>query len=220
MSLISNNKTKKPTIMDQLLSDSLFPPTRPRPPPSNNNNDIQATATATAIDREQQSEDESKKDPLASRVWRMYTKAKDTLPNGSRMENLTWRMMAMTLTKKKLAEQEAAAALGRDGKEQVEAMDVDQQTNPTTPPAADDTTGLLSSSAPPYTMVDFFNTSQQQQQHSHQDDYGSMHENKTNVLITGSTRAITGNYNVPRFTVSLACIPLSLCLLRDHRLNM
>ncbi|KAL9547815.1 hypothetical protein MBANPS3_005981 [Mucor bainieri] len=184
--------------MDQLLSDSLFPPTRPRPP-SNNNNDIQATATA--IDREQQSEDETKKDPLASRVWRMYTKAKDTLPNGSRMENLTWRMMAMTLTKKKLAEQEAAALKAKEEeKEQVEAMDVDQPNNPTTPPVADDTTGLLSSSAPPYTMLDYFNTSQQQQQHSHQDDYGSMHENKTNVLITGSTRAITGNYNVPRFT--------------------
>ncbi|EPB82742.1 GATA-binding protein, other eukaryote [Mucor circinelloides 1006PhL] len=194
MSLISSNKTKKPTIMDQLLSDSLFPPTRPRPPP--NSNDIQTTGTT--IDEQQQPEDETKKDPLASRVWRMYTKAKDTLPNGSRMENLTWRMMAMTLTKKKLAEQEAATLKAKaEEKEQVEAMDVDQKNNPTTPPAADDTTGLLSSSAPPYTMLDFFNNNQQ---HSHQDDYSSMHENRTNVLITGSTRAITGNYDAPRFT--------------------
>jgi hypothetical protein len=45
-----------------------------------------------------------KKDPLASQVWRMYTKAKDNLPNGSRLENLTWRMMAMTLKKKERAE--------------------------------------------------------------------------------------------------------------------
>ncbi|EPB88474.1 hypothetical protein HMPREF1544_04709 [Mucor circinelloides 1006PhL] len=44
-------------------------------------------------------QEEKKKDPLSSQVWRMYTKAKDTLPNGSRLENLTWRMMAMTLKK-------------------------------------------------------------------------------------------------------------------------
>ncbi|KAI8644480.1 hypothetical protein BD408DRAFT_401010 [Parasitella parasitica] len=44
-------------------------------------------------------QDEKKKDPLSSQIWRMYTKAKDTLPNGSRLENLTWRMMAMTLKK-------------------------------------------------------------------------------------------------------------------------
>lgn len=107
----------------------------------------------------------------------------------------------MTLTKKKLAEQEAATLKAKaEEKEQVEAMDVDQKNNPTTPPAADDTTGLLSSSAPPYTMLDFFNNNQQ---HSHQDDYNSMHENRTNVLITGSTRAITGNYDAPRFTVSV-----------------
>ncbi len=50
----------------------------------------------------------SKKDPLATQVWKMYAKQKSQLPNGARMENLTWRMMAMTLRKKK--EQEAAEA--------------------------------------------------------------------------------------------------------------
>ncbi|CEP08141.1 hypothetical protein [Parasitella parasitica] len=48
---------------------------------------------------DQAEQDEKKKDPLSSQIWRMYTKAKDTLPNGSRLENLTWRMMAMTLKK-------------------------------------------------------------------------------------------------------------------------
>ncbi|KAI8971816.1 hypothetical protein BDF20DRAFT_700191 [Mycotypha africana] len=41
----------------------------------------------------------SKRDPLSSQMWRLYTKAKDSLPNGCRVENLTWRMMAMTLKK-------------------------------------------------------------------------------------------------------------------------
>jgi hypothetical protein len=79
-----NNKPKrKPSMMDQLLTDSLF----------------------SAKDNHKKECDN--KDPLSSQVWRMYTRAKDTLPNGSRMENLTWRMMAMTLHKKKLEEEKA-----------------------------------------------------------------------------------------------------------------
>jgi GATA-binding protein len=41
----------------------------------------------------------AKKDPLATQVWKAYARAKNTLPNGPRMENLTWRMMHMTLKK-------------------------------------------------------------------------------------------------------------------------
>ncbi|KAG8737799.1 hypothetical protein FRC10_007785 [Ceratobasidium sp. 414] len=40
-------------------------------------------------------------DPLATQVWRMYHKTKATLPHAHRMENLTWRMMAMALKKKR-----------------------------------------------------------------------------------------------------------------------
>ncbi|MCO5589559.1 hypothetical protein L7F22_043527 [Adiantum nelumboides] len=52
----------------------------------------------------------AKKDPLATQVWKMYAKQKATLANGARMENLTWRMMAMTLRKKKEQERLEAAA--------------------------------------------------------------------------------------------------------------
>ena len=38
-------------------------------------------------------------DPLATQVWRMYAKQRDMLPNATRMENLTWRMMALKLRK-------------------------------------------------------------------------------------------------------------------------
>jgi hypothetical protein len=75
---------KKPTtsattrMADQVLSCSLFP-----------DND-------RPMD---QADKDKKKDPLSSQVWRMYTNAKDSLPNSSRLENLTWRMMAMTLKK-------------------------------------------------------------------------------------------------------------------------
>jgi GATA-binding protein len=47
-----------------------------------------------------------KKDPLATQIWRLYSKTKKQLPNQERMENLTWRMMAMSLRKR---QQEEAA---------------------------------------------------------------------------------------------------------------
>lgn len=41
-----------------------------------------------------------RKDPLAAQIWRLYTRTKAQLPNQERMENLTWRMMAMSLKRK------------------------------------------------------------------------------------------------------------------------
>ncbi|KAF9307829.1 hypothetical protein BGZ91_008164 [Linnemannia elongata] len=49
---------------------------------------------------EDEASKQAKEDHLGAQVWRLYTKAKDSLPNGKRLENLTWRMMAMTLHKK------------------------------------------------------------------------------------------------------------------------
>lgn len=40
------------------------------------------------------------KDPLATQIWRLYSRTKAQLPNQERMENLTWRMMAMSLKRK------------------------------------------------------------------------------------------------------------------------
>jgi Fungal protein of unknown function (DUF1752) len=41
-----------------------------------------------------------KKDPLATQIWKLYSKTKTRLPNQERMENLTWRMMAMSLKRR------------------------------------------------------------------------------------------------------------------------
>ena len=43
----------------------------------------------------------AREDPLATQVWKMYARQKATLPHAQRMENLTWRMMALALKKKK-----------------------------------------------------------------------------------------------------------------------
>ncbi|KAJ3501505.1 hypothetical protein NMY22_g18906 [Coprinellus aureogranulatus] len=48
----------------------------------------------------------AKEDPLATQVWKMYAKTKANLPNQQRMENLTWRMMALALKKKERDEKE------------------------------------------------------------------------------------------------------------------
>jgi len=43
----------------------------------------------------------AKEDPLATQVWKMYARTKAKLPHAQRMENITWRMMALALKKKK-----------------------------------------------------------------------------------------------------------------------
>ena len=45
-------------------------------------------------------EELSKKDPLGTQIWKLYSRTKTRLPNQERMENLTWRMMAMNLKRR------------------------------------------------------------------------------------------------------------------------
>ncbi|KAI9321497.1 hypothetical protein BX666DRAFT_1874736 [Dichotomocladium elegans] len=152
-------------IADQILADPLFP--------------ASSESAGEPVDDEQ-----GKKDPLASRVWRMYTKAKDNLPNGTRLENLTWRMMAMTLKNKKKDDDDNNddkndKKSNNDDEEMIEEIErpkaqsiAIKQTSSVEPPIPDDTIGLLSSSAPPY-MMDFL-----------REEY----EPKS-VMVTGSARA-------------------------------
>lgn len=88
-------------IANKLLSENLFP--------SEDDSDT---------DSDEEDSDGEQKDPLASRVWRMYTKAKDNLPNGARMENLTWRMMAMTLKSRASATERSTAEKQQNQKQQ------------------------------------------------------------------------------------------------------
>ncbi|KAL4805785.1 nitrogen regulatory protein area [Aspergillus unguis] len=67
-------------VHDNLLSDSLFPEWKADAP--------------RGID----SPDEmQRRDPLATQIWKLYSRTKAQLPNQERMENLTWRMMALSL---------------------------------------------------------------------------------------------------------------------------
>lgn len=183
-----------------LLSDSLFPPRKPSLMDPNEEEETSELMNS-----------KSKTDPLATQVWRLYTKAKDTLPNGSRLENLTWRMMAMTLNKKRAAEEQQ-----RKQEEEEEDEEDEEETTPmpamtksssSSPPAPDDTVGLLSSSAPPYTMdfamETYYHPQQQQQlqqQQQQQTFQHSSHQNtwNGNVLVHGSSRVSSPLYEKVR----------------------
>ncbi|KAJ5166108.1 Nitrogen regulatory protein nrfA [Penicillium canariense] len=68
---------------DGMLSDSIFPEWKTGAPRGGDS-----------------PEELQKNDPLAAQIWRLYTRTKSQLPNQERMENLTWRMMAMSLKRK------------------------------------------------------------------------------------------------------------------------
>ncbi|EFI28118.1 transcription factor ScGATA-6 [Coprinopsis cinerea okayama7 len=95
----------KSTLFTDLFSDDLFTTTNPSVSP-------QATSPFTspriggspvfqhAPEVEKDPEQMAKEDPLATQVWKMYARTKANLPHAQRMENITWRMMAMALKKK------------------------------------------------------------------------------------------------------------------------
>jgi GATA-binding protein len=56
-------------------------------------------------------EEMQKNDPLGTQIWKLYSKARTQLPNAERMENLTWRMMALNM--RRAAERERNKGYGR-----------------------------------------------------------------------------------------------------------
>ncbi|PQE05016.1 nitrogen regulatory area protein [Rutstroemia sp. NJR-2017a BBW] len=74
---------------NDLLGESFFP----------------AWKDGTAGEELDNTDEMQKKDPLATQIWKLYSKTKKQLPNQERLENLTWRMMAMSLRKRKQEEE-------------------------------------------------------------------------------------------------------------------
>ncbi|KAF7793824.1 hypothetical protein EIP86_004945 [Pleurotus ostreatoroseus] len=112
-----SNRSTAPTSADSpksnrkfsdLFADELFPTRKPSSrdgPPSSFASPIVSGSpdlkSSELLPEDVDPEELAKQDPLATQVWKMYAKTKATLPNGQRMENLTWRMMALALKKKK-----------------------------------------------------------------------------------------------------------------------
>ncbi|KAH9961238.1 hypothetical protein BC827DRAFT_333803 [Russula dissimulans] len=96
------------SMYSDILSDSLFA-SRPGTdgastfpsPVLSGSPDLQSIALSPIDASQCNPEQLAKDDPLATQVWKMYTRTKANLPHAHRMENLTWRMMALTLKKRK-----------------------------------------------------------------------------------------------------------------------
>ncbi|OCF36733.1 hypothetical protein I316_01329 [Kwoniella heveanensis BCC8398] len=129
----SSQRGRGTSIVDDILNDDFMhgrvPSTPLLSPPLSNvasfpvtRRPSQSDLTSPTIPEEGTPEEMAKKDPLATQVWKAYAKARDVLPNGQRMENLTWRMMHLTLKKKEedaaLAAAAAAAAAAQEKQEQ------------------------------------------------------------------------------------------------------
>lgn len=103
----------KSAILSDLFSDDLFGtssngqgPSSFTSPRLSGSPDIQSTALPST---ETDPEKLAKQDPLATQVWKMFARTKANLPHAHRMENITWRMMALALKKKKEQEETPAA---------------------------------------------------------------------------------------------------------------
>ena len=57
-------------------------------------------------------EEMEKQDPLATQVWKFFSKTRRQLPNQERMENITWRMMHVKLRKQWQEEQDRYVSRG------------------------------------------------------------------------------------------------------------
>lgn len=60
---------------------------------------------ASSSDKDNDFEKMQSEDPLAAQIWKFFTKTKQELPNQQRMENLTWRMMALNLRRRQQQQQ-------------------------------------------------------------------------------------------------------------------
>ena len=76
---------------DELLQDAVFPDWK----------------DDAAEDTLESPEEMQKKDPLGTQIWKLYSRTKTRLPNQERMENLTWRMMAMNLKRREREQRQA-----------------------------------------------------------------------------------------------------------------
>ncbi|KAH9935591.1 uncharacterized protein B0H18DRAFT_976418 [Fomitopsis serialis] len=104
----------KAKMLSDLFTDDFFPHASPletaRPqnfpsPRLSGSPDLKAAELAAG---ETDPEILQRDDPLATQVWKMYARTKATLPHAQRMENITWRMMALALKKKKEDEERIA----------------------------------------------------------------------------------------------------------------
>nr|WRH23632.1 GATA type zinc finger protein asd-4 [Naematelia aurantialba] len=135
---LSKSGAKKDSVTDLLADDFLngngrLPSTPLTTPPTASSNGLASFPTSRRPSQSEMTspiqidlaaaEELAKTDPLAAQVWKAYAKARETMPNGQRMENLTWRMMHLTLRR-----QEELAAI-KEAEEREQARQQEEKKN-------------------------------------------------------------------------------------------
>ncbi|CAG8012623.1 unnamed protein product [Penicillium nalgiovense] len=92
-------------------------------------------------------------DPLAAQIWKLYTRTKSQLPNQERMENLTWRMMAMNLRRKEREQQARASEARSPTPSGIAQMRLSDQVSPAGPDPSHDMN--LDATSDPMNLDDF-----------------------------------------------------------------
>lgn len=106
-SMITNNVQRDLPSTDDQIAAEQSPPALNFPSPNTvaKSDLLQDTVFPTwkddaGPDNFDSPEELQKQDPLGTQIWKLYSKTKTRLPNQERMENLTWRMMAMNLKRR------------------------------------------------------------------------------------------------------------------------
>lgn len=105
ISPVSASVDSKSSLLTEIFSDELFPSHSASLSPNATTPFTSPRVTGSPVlqsgDLDADPDKLAKEDPLAAQIWKMYTKTKASLPHAQRMENLTWRMMALALKKRK-----------------------------------------------------------------------------------------------------------------------
>jgi len=113
----SPNTDSKSTLFTDIFSEEIFGPTKnPLSPQATSpftSPRVSGSPDLQAADIGPDPEQLAREDPLATQVWKMYARTKATLPHAQRMENLTWRMMALALKKRKEDEEARLIGMGK-----------------------------------------------------------------------------------------------------------
>ncbi|KIK44787.1 hypothetical protein CY34DRAFT_599629 [Suillus luteus UH-Slu-Lm8-n1] len=128
---LSSNKPSSPSetvesksaIFSDIFSDDLFgSPHQDHAPSAFTSPRLSGSPDLESPFDEIDPEKLAKQDPLATQVWKMYARQKANQPHAQRIENITWRMMALALKKKK--EEEDAANANSDIKSEAAATPI------------------------------------------------------------------------------------------------
>ncbi|OZJ06473.1 hypothetical protein BZG36_00535 [Bifiguratus adelaidae] len=134
-------------------------------------------------------------DPLATQVWRLYAKAKDGLPHGSRLENLSWRMMAKTLKAHQRKQNTVTPSIGISPNQQLRdyaSSPMDMIISPGTSPISNVSVDLLDKADKPLAMDDAGMTTGFSSEYLRQNDLKLFGDDQ-DMSIDGMTDFTSGN---------------------------